>query len=101
MERIVDEGGKNIPYIIAEKPVPLFLNNWEVIALLAMPEKLQELAVGFMLSEGWLQKGRPVEKVEATRRRKQGCGPYLGTGMMKRGGGRNEKGGADLWKKVS
>ena len=36
--------------LIAERRVILFLNDQEVVTLLAMPENLEELAVGFMLS---------------------------------------------------
>ena len=51
-------------FIIAEKPVTLFLNDQEVVTLLATPENLKELAVGFMLSEGWLRQDKPIEKIE-------------------------------------
>jgi len=50
--------------VIAEKPVTLFLNDKEVVTLLATPENLKELAVGFMLSEGWLQENKPIQRVE-------------------------------------
>lgn len=53
--------------IIAEKPVTLFLNDKEVVTLLATPENLKELAVGFMLSEGWLKEDRPIERIEVDR----------------------------------
>jgi len=33
-------------------------------ALRPTPENLKELPVGFMLSEGWLRKNKPVERVE-------------------------------------
>jgi FdhD protein len=55
---------KEDTFIIAEKPVTLFLNDLEVVTLLATPENLKELAVGFMLSEGLLRENRPIERVE-------------------------------------
>jgi FdhD protein len=51
-------------FVITEKPVTLFLNGQEVVTLLATPEKLAELAVGFMLVEGWLKENKPVQKIE-------------------------------------
>jgi len=51
-------------FIISERPVTLFLNEKEVVTLLATPENLKELAVGFMLSEGWLQEDKPPKRVE-------------------------------------
>jgi len=51
-------------FIIAEKPVTIFLNDKEIITLLATPENLKELAVGFLLSEGWLREDEPVESIE-------------------------------------
>lgn len=50
-------------FIIAEKPITIFLNDKEIITLLATPENLKELAVGFLLSEGWLREDKPVESV--------------------------------------
>lgn len=51
-------------FIIAEKPVTIFMNDREIITLLATPENLKELAVGFLLSEGWLREDKPVESIE-------------------------------------
>ncbi len=50
-------------FIIAEKPITIFLNGKEIITLLATPENLKELAVGFLLSEGWLREDKPIESV--------------------------------------
>jgi formate dehydrogenase assembly factor FdhD len=33
-------------------------------ALAPTPENLQEEAVGFMLSEGWLRENKPLERIE-------------------------------------
>ncbi len=66
IERIGDQGReKEEAFIIAEKPVTLFLNDREVVTLLATPKDLRELAVGFMLSEGWLREDKPIAGVEA------------------------------------
>jgi len=65
VEKISEKGREEKEtLIIAEKPVTLFLNGKEVVTLLATPGNLKELAVGFMLSEGWLREDRPIEKVE-------------------------------------
>ncbi len=66
IEKIGDKGReKEDVFIIAEKPLTLFLNDQEVVTLLATPENLRELAVGFMLSEGWLREDKPLEEIEA------------------------------------
>jgi FdhD protein len=65
VEKISDRGREEEEtFIIAERPVTLFLNDQEVVTLLATPENLRELAVGFMLSEGWLRENKPVERIE-------------------------------------
>jgi FdhD protein len=65
VEKISEKGRRREEtFIIAEKPVTLFLNDQEVVTLLATPENLKELAVGFMLSEGWLREDKPVERVD-------------------------------------
>ncbi len=65
VEKIGEKGRRREEaFIIAERPVTLFFNDQEVVTLLATPENLKELAVGFMLSEGWLREDKPVERVE-------------------------------------
>ena len=65
IEKISEKGrGEEETFIIAESPITLFLNGKEVVTLLATPENLKELAVGFLLSEGWLREHKPVEKIE-------------------------------------
>jgi FdhD protein len=65
IEKVNNEGRKEEEaFIIMERPITLFLNDREIVTLLATPENLKELAVGFMLSEGWLQEDKPVEKIE-------------------------------------
>jgi len=65
VERISDKGREEEEtFIIAERPVTLFLNDQEVVTLLVTPENLKELAVGFMLSEGWLREDKPLDRIE-------------------------------------
>lgn len=65
VEKISEQGRENQDtLIIAERPVTLFLNDQEVVTLLATPENLKELAVGFMLSEGWLREDKPIGGIE-------------------------------------
>lgn len=65
IEKIVEQRReRERNFIIAEKPVTIFLNDKEIITLLATPENLKELAVGFLLSEGWLREDKPVESIE-------------------------------------
>lgn len=65
VETIGEKGRKEEEtFIIAESPVTLFLNDKEVVTLLATPENLKELAIGFLLSEGWLRGDKPVKKIE-------------------------------------
>jgi FdhD protein len=65
VERINEKGrGEEETFVIAESPITLFLNDQEVVTLLATPVNLKELAVGFLLSEGWLQQAKPIKKIE-------------------------------------
>jgi len=65
VEKISEKGrGEEKTFIIAERPITLFFNGKEVVTLLATPDNLKELAVGFLLSEGWLQEDKPIEKIE-------------------------------------
>jgi len=65
VEKISDQGWEEEEtFIIAERPVTLFLNDQEVVTLLVTPENLKELAVGFMLSEGWLREDKPIDRIE-------------------------------------
>lgn len=41
--------------LIAEYPLTIYLNGEELVTLLCTPDHLQELAVGFLYSEGFLQ----------------------------------------------
>ena len=58
IEKASDRGRvKEETFIIAERPVTLFLNDREIVTLLATPENLKELPVGFYLpAAGFPQK---------------------------------------------
>ncbi|MGM0395652.1 MAG: formate dehydrogenase accessory sulfurtransferase FdhD [Bacillota bacterium] len=43
-----------IDQVIREYPLTIYLNEQEIITLLCTPENLEELAVGFLLSEGFI-----------------------------------------------
>ncbi len=65
IEKISDQGREEKEtFIIGERPATLFLNDQEVVTLLVTPENLKELAVGFMLSEGWLREDKPIDRIE-------------------------------------
>jgi len=49
--------------VIREFPLTIFLNNQELVTLLCTPENLENLAVGFLFSEGILQNKEEVQKL--------------------------------------
>lgn len=53
----IKENSKEEVYdeVINEKPLTIFLNEKEVVTLLATPDNLEELAIGFIYSEGFLK----------------------------------------------
>lgn len=57
VEGVVDE-------VAAELPVRLILNNQQLVTLLCTPSELEELAVGFLLSEGLLRERSAIKKLE-------------------------------------
>ncbi len=50
--------------VAAELPVRLILNNEALVTLLCTPSELEELAVGFLLSEGLLSNKSSIRKME-------------------------------------
>lgn len=50
--------------VVVEAPLTVFFNDREVVTLLCTPRHLDELAVGFLLSEGFLKERTRLEKVE-------------------------------------
>jgi FdhD protein len=57
VEGVVDE-------VASELPVRLILNNEQLVTLLCTPSELEELAVGFLLSEGLLRERSAIRKLE-------------------------------------
>jgi FdhD protein len=57
VEGVVDE-------VASELPVRLILNNQPLVTLLCTPSELEELAVGFLLSEGLLRDKSSIRKLE-------------------------------------
>ncbi len=50
--------------VASELPIRLILNNEQLVTLLCTPSELEELAVGFLLSEGLLQDRSAIKKLE-------------------------------------
>lgn len=61
-----------IDEVAAELPVRLVLNGEPLVTLLCTPTELEELAVGFLLSEGMLQKRSSLKKLLVS-----GAGPSI------------------------
>jgi len=53
-----------IDEVASELPIRLILNNEPLVTLLCTPSELQELVVGFLLSEGLLQEKSSIQKLE-------------------------------------
>lgn len=50
--------------LIAETPLTIYLNNQEIVTLLCTPEYQEELAVGFLVSEGFIKKRADLSEVK-------------------------------------
>ena len=57
VEGVIDE-------VASELPIRLIVNNEQLVTLLCTPAELEELAVGFLLSEGLLSKKESIQKLE-------------------------------------
>ncbi|HUJ16915.1 MAG TPA: formate dehydrogenase accessory sulfurtransferase FdhD, partial [Nitrospirota bacterium] len=53
-----------IDIVASELPVTLIINNEPLVTLLCTPSELEELAVGFLLSEGILSKKESIKRLE-------------------------------------
>jgi FdhD protein len=53
-----------IDEVASELPIRLILNNEPLVTLLCTPSELEELAVGFLLSEGLLQEKSSIQRLE-------------------------------------
>jgi len=60
MDTIIDQ-------VIREYPFTLYLNGHEIITLLCIPDSLQELAVGFLISEGFIDSFEEIDEMELDR----------------------------------
>ncbi len=49
--------------LVEEKPLTIYLNGKEIVTLLCTPEYLDELALGFLLSEGFLKNKTELEDI--------------------------------------
>lgn len=47
-------------YIINESPLTIFLNGREIVTIVCLPTDLQELGVGFLLSEGFINSANDI-----------------------------------------
>lgn len=52
-------------YLVVEAPVTIYLNEEEMVTLLCTPENLEELAVGFLVSEGFIRNKEELQEVKA------------------------------------
>jgi FdhD protein len=57
VEGVVDE-------VASELPIRLILNDQQLVTLLCTPSELEELAIGFLLSEGLLRERSAIRKLE-------------------------------------
>lgn len=57
VEEAIDE-------VVSELPLTLILNNKQLVTLLCSPAEMEELAVGFLLSEGLLRERSALKKLE-------------------------------------
>ncbi len=62
--RITEEGRSTTEDTVAkEAPLTIILNNQELVTLLCSPSALEELAIGFLFSEGLLKNKEEIRKV--------------------------------------
>lgn len=58
-----------IDKVIREYPFTIYLNGQEIITLLCIPENLEELALGFLISEGFIDSFGEIEKMDLDKRK--------------------------------
>jgi len=59
----VREGFRDL--LVEEIPLTIYLNEKEIVTLLCTPEYLEDLAVGFLVSEGFIRKKEDLREVKA------------------------------------
>lgn len=50
--------------VIKEQPLTIFVNGYELVTLMTLPDKLKELSIGFLASEGILEHKSEINKIE-------------------------------------
>lgn len=50
--------------VVVEIPFTIFINDEEVITLFCSPKSLKELCVGFIFSEGWVEKIEDIKNID-------------------------------------
>ena len=58
------EKNKETDRVVLETPLTIFLNDHEFITLLCSPDNLDCLAVGFLRSEGLIERAADIEKID-------------------------------------
>jgi FdhD protein len=64
---VCDKGGSGTQrslWVVKEQPVTLYLNGQELVTLLCLGQHLDELAVGFLHGEGFLERLGDMERLE-------------------------------------
>ena len=68
--RLTEEGKTSADdVVVTEFPLTITLNNQELVTLLCSPQKLDYLAVGFLLSQGLIKEGRDIKKITVDEKR--------------------------------
>ena len=68
--RLTEEGKSNTDdVVVTEFALTIVLNNQELVTLLCSPQKLDYLAVGFLLSQGLIKEGDDIKKIVVDEKR--------------------------------
>lgn len=54
--------------VIKEQPLTIFVNGYELVTLMTLPDKFKELAVGFLISEGILKDVSEIEDMQLSQK---------------------------------
>jgi FdhD protein len=55
-------------FVVKEFPLTLFVNGREIVTMVCTPENLEELGVGFLLSEGFIRSCQHITEMECQKR---------------------------------
>ena len=50
--------------VVKEQPLTIFVNGYELVTLMTLPDKIKELALGFLISEGILKDMTKIKEVQ-------------------------------------